>query len=258
MPWGRRQSPVELTGRAEPVAILLSIQEYQRLLAKDTRFWDAYTTFRMMQLGIAPNVFQHARFWAWSRAGLVTLTYLLDTTIISEPLRPVPNATILAYMSATKLFGTSLWFKCSRLPVSARRTAIEIYLTTVVAPAIPILAYAQRAAEWHAIERTRLVGIGKTPLFADGQIAATAVVNDLMLITLNRDNVILRVGAHWTLPDSAALPSPQAARGSSRRAIQQRPLTRAETIPQSDHARNVQIPAVERIVHFKGFRSMIG
>jgi len=60
-----RQSPIALTRRGEPVAILLSIQEYQRLLAKETRFWDAYTAFRnsvdLTQLNIEPNVFHAVR-----------------------------------------------------------------------------------------------------------------------------------------------------------------------------------------------------
>ncbi|MDQ2995591.1 MAG: type II toxin-antitoxin system Phd/YefM family antitoxin [Chloroflexota bacterium] len=60
-----RQSLVVLTRRGEPVAILLSIQEYQRLLAKETRFWDAYTAFRnsvdLTQLNIEPSVFHAVR-----------------------------------------------------------------------------------------------------------------------------------------------------------------------------------------------------
>jgi tRNA(fMet)-specific endonuclease VapC len=127
----------------------------------------------------------------------VTLTYLLDTNIISEPLRPMPNPTILAYIerhqdeiAIAAIVWHELWFGCARLPASARRTAIEIYLTQVVGLAVPILAYDQRAAEWHARERTRLVDIGKTPPFVDGQIAATAMVHDLTLITLNRDDFI--------------------------------------------------------------------
>jgi tRNA(fMet)-specific endonuclease VapC len=126
---------------------------------------------------------------------LVTLKYLLDTNIISEPLRPAPNSTILAYIerhqdeiAIAAVVWHELWFGCYRLPASARRTAIETYLTNVVAPAIPIVAYDRRAAEWHAIERTRLIGTGKTPPFVDGQIAATAAANDLILVTLNRDD----------------------------------------------------------------------
>ena len=81
-----------------------------------------------------------------------------------------------------------LWFGCHRLPASARRAAIETYLNRVVAPSIPILPYNQPAAEWHAAERGRLVGIGRTPPFADGQIVAIAKMNNLTLVTLNLDD----------------------------------------------------------------------
>ena len=79
-----------------------------------------------------------------------------------------------------------LWFGCQRLPDSTRRQAIEEYLTLVIAPSLPILPYDERAAEWHAAERARLTRAGKTPAFADGQIAAIARTNDLILVTFNR------------------------------------------------------------------------
>ena len=41
------------------------------------------------------------------------------------------------------------------------------------------------AAHWHATEWSRLVGLGQTPAFADGQIAAVAAVNSLVLVTRN-------------------------------------------------------------------------
>jgi tRNA(fMet)-specific endonuclease VapC len=63
---------------------------------------------------------------------------------------------------------------------------IEAYLKDVVARTIPVLPYDQWAASWHAEERARLVEIGRTPPFADGQIAAVAVTNGLSLVTLNR------------------------------------------------------------------------
>ena len=60
-----RQSPVELTRRGEPVAVLLSIQEYQRLLSKETPFWEAYTAFRssidLAKLDIEPSLFEGIR-----------------------------------------------------------------------------------------------------------------------------------------------------------------------------------------------------
>lgn len=76
-------------------------------------------------------------------------------------------------------------FGCYRLPPSARRAVIERYLEEVVGPSIPILPYDARAAAWHAAERARLVAAGKTPPFADGQIAAVAKVNGLAVVTAN-------------------------------------------------------------------------
>lgn len=56
---------IALTRRGEPVAVLLSIEEYQRLLAKETNFWDAYIAFReevdLAQLKIEPDVFDGVR-----------------------------------------------------------------------------------------------------------------------------------------------------------------------------------------------------
>ena len=81
-----------------------------------------------------------------------------------------------------------LWFGCYRLPPSARRNAIEQYLSAVVAGSLPILPYDARAAGWHANERARLGAAGKTPPFADGMIAAIARTNDLTLVTFNLDD----------------------------------------------------------------------
>ena len=78
-----------------------------------------------------------------------------------------------------------LLFGCYRLPPSARRAAIGRYLEEVVEPSIPILPYDARAAGWHAAERARLVAAGRTPPFADGQIAAVAKANGLAVVTAN-------------------------------------------------------------------------
>lgn len=59
-------------------------------------------------------------------------------------------------------------------------------MAEVVGTSFPIVGYDRAAAEWHARERARLVRKGKTPSFVDGQIAAIANVNDLVLVTLNR------------------------------------------------------------------------
>ena len=73
----------------------------------------------------------------------------------------------------------------SPYPQSKKRQTIEKYLQEVVEPLIPLLSYDIKAAQWHAKERGRLVSIGKTPSFADSQIAAIAKVNDLIIVTNN-------------------------------------------------------------------------
>ncbi len=133
----------------------------------------------------------------------MTLKYMLDTNVISEPLRPEPEETILEKIRAHQDevgIATVVWhellFGCYRLPESDRRTAIETYLFEVVWPSIPILPYDERAAHWHARERARLTITGSTPPFADGQIAAIAGVTDLVLVTFNAQDFELFQGLH--------------------------------------------------------------
>ena len=81
-----------------------------------------------------------------------------------------------------------LRFGCSRLDPSRRRDAIERYIDEVVLVSFPVLDYGKGAADWHARERARLSRSGRTPPFVDGQIAAIAHVNDLVLVTSNLDD----------------------------------------------------------------------
>lgn len=125
----------------------------------------------------------------------MTLRYLLDTNIVSEPLRPVPNQAVLERLrehqteiAIASVVWHELWYGCYRLPESNKRTLIDAYLKDVVARAIPILSYDPRAALWHAEERARLAGVSRLPPFADGQIAAIAATNGLCLVTFNRDD----------------------------------------------------------------------
>lgn len=138
----------------------------------------------------------------------MTAKFLLDTNVVSEPLRPRPSAGVMRHlrdhageMAIPALVWHELRFGCVRLPRSRRRAAIERYLEDVVSASFPILGYDRRAADWHAVERARLVAAGRTPSFVDGQIAAIARVNELILVTLNdvdfRDFKGLRVRS-WT------------------------------------------------------------
>ncbi len=122
----------------------------------------------------------------------MSLKYLLDTNIISEPLRPRPSAGVLRKLERHEreiAIASPVWhelqFGCARIPPSKRRTAIERYLERVVLPNLPILDYDRQAAEWHARERARLEAAGRPAAFVDGQIAAIAYANDLILVTAN-------------------------------------------------------------------------
>ena len=121
----------------------------------------------------------------------MSLRFLLDTNVLSEPLKPMPNAGVMQQLrvhrqelATATLVWHELLFGCYRLPISVRRTAIEQYLSNVVA-LLPMFPYDEAAAEWHARERARLTNLGKTPAFVDNQIAAIARANDLVLVTAN-------------------------------------------------------------------------
>jgi tRNA(fMet)-specific endonuclease VapC len=126
---------------------------------------------------------------------MVSLRFLLDTNVVSEPIRPAPNRRLLNRLdrhSGTMGIAAPTWhelrFGCERLPKSRRREQIEDYLATVVAVDFPILPYDEPAAAWHARERARLLALGRTPSFVDSQIAAIASVNELVLVTANRSD----------------------------------------------------------------------
>jgi tRNA(fMet)-specific endonuclease VapC len=122
----------------------------------------------------------------------VSLKYLLDTNIVSEPLRPKPVKTVVRNLrryreeiAISSVVWHELRFGVEWMPLSRRRDTVRRYLEDVVLPTMPILDYDHAAADWHAIERARLAARGETPPFADGQIAATARVHGLTIVTFN-------------------------------------------------------------------------
>ncbi len=122
----------------------------------------------------------------------MTLRYLLDTTIVSAPVTKSPHQRLLKKLgqqSEQCAIAAPVWheltYGASRLPAGRRRTALEEYLREVVRSSFPILAYDDTAAEWHGRERARLEAEGRTPPFVDGQIAAIAFTNGLVLVTAN-------------------------------------------------------------------------
>lgn len=119
------------------------------------------------------------------------LRYVVDTNIVSEIMRPQPHAQVQSQwqkhtpqIALASVTWHELLAGTHRLPLSTRRTAFEAFLLQLQ-QMVTILPYDQAAEEWHAYERVRLTQAGRTPAFADAQIAATAAAHNLILVTRN-------------------------------------------------------------------------
>lgn len=123
------------------------------------------------------------------------IAYLLDTNILSEPARLNPNTNVMArFASYDGKFATAaiVWhelsYGCALLPNSKRKLQLTSYLSTLLGNGLVILPYEKLAAEWFAEQRARSQVRGKTVAYADGEIAAVAAVNNLILVTRNTDD----------------------------------------------------------------------
>lgn len=121
----------------------------------------------------------------------MALRYVLDTNVLSEPMRPIPDPEVMDRIATARdaiATASPVWHEIEfgrlRLPAGKRRRAIETILREI-ASVLVILPYDANAAAWHARERARLSRLGKVPPFVDGQIAAITAVNDLVLVTRN-------------------------------------------------------------------------
>jgi tRNA(fMet)-specific endonuclease VapC len=120
------------------------------------------------------------------------MKFLLDTNVLSEVVKTVPDLHVMAMMEAhqdeivtASLVYHELEYGCRRLTISRKRDVIASYIKNVILQNMVILPYDERAARWHAQERARLAAQGRTAPFVDGQIAAIAKVNSLILVTRN-------------------------------------------------------------------------
>ena len=111
---------------------------------------------------------------------------LLDTNVLSEPLRERPDPAVMAQLEhgAHALYTASvvlheLSYGIHRLAAGRRQERLNSYLQALLASGLTVLPYDRDAALWHGAQRAQ------RPPFADGQIAAIAATQKLVLVTRN-------------------------------------------------------------------------
>jgi tRNA(fMet)-specific endonuclease VapC len=120
------------------------------------------------------------------------ISYLLDSNILSEPARLKPDDNVLQQLAdhdgeyaTAAIVWHELVYGCELLAASKRKKQLQSYLAMLSANGLMVLPYDQAAADWYAKERARLQRQGLTCAYADGEIAAIAVSQNLTLVTRN-------------------------------------------------------------------------
>jgi len=120
------------------------------------------------------------------------VTYLLDTNTWSELVRKRPDPGVIerfhrhaGSLATAAVVIDELEYGIARLPESERQKRLYQWLNRLVADHT-VLPYDLECARWHGRERGRRSRLGIPAPYADGQIAATAVINGMILVTRNR------------------------------------------------------------------------
>jgi toxin FitB len=120
---------------------------------------------------------------------------ILDTNVVSEPLKPVPAQAVLdwldrqapetLYLTAVSL--AELLAGVEALPQGRRRLELEQALMRQITPLFEgrILSFDAKAADSFGRVRTGAQSVGNTIGFADGAIAAIAAAQGFALATRN-------------------------------------------------------------------------
>lgn len=124
------------------------------------------------------------------------MKYLLDTDVISQRLKPIPNARVMAWMQQVDvrdLYLSSMTLFEIRTGIESmdpgkKRNAIDRWLVQDLLPVFQdrILPVDAAVANECGLLVARSIQAGHTPGVEDALIAATAIVHRLELATLNR------------------------------------------------------------------------
>jgi predicted nucleic acid-binding protein len=125
---------------------------------------------------------------------------LLDTNVISEPWKPVPDGAVVAWLDAQTIETlflcaitiAELRFGIAAMPSGKRQTVLRDRLEDEVLPhfAERILPFDLAASQFYSELMARARVTGRAISNADGYIAATAVANGIAVAT--RDTSLLR------------------------------------------------------------------
>jgi tRNA(fMet)-specific endonuclease VapC len=117
---------------------------------------------------------------------------LLDTNVLSEPLRELHDAGVMVQLEkgehalhTASVVTHELSYGLHRVPPGRKRQRLSSYLQGLLASGLAALPYDCQAALWHGEQRASLAFKGVQPALADGQIAAIAATQELVLGTRN-------------------------------------------------------------------------
>jgi toxin FitB len=120
---------------------------------------------------------------------------ILDTNVVSEPLKPQPDPKVLAWLDAqapetlylTSINLAELATGIAVLPAGRKRTSLQQALDQRMMPLFEgrILHFDAKGAQAFATLSAKLQAIGSTMSFADCAIAAIATANGFALATRN-------------------------------------------------------------------------
>jgi tRNA(fMet)-specific endonuclease VapC len=122
----------------------------------------------------------------------LNLKYLLDTTTLSAVIAKKPSRAVVNRLgqrgpqcAIAAVVWNELVYGWDRLPQGKRKIELDAFLHDVVLKSFPVFPYDEEAATWHGLERARQERVGRPGPYVDGQIAAIAHVNGLILVTAN-------------------------------------------------------------------------
>lgn len=118
--------------------------------------------------------------------------YLLDTNIVSEITKPKPNLDVVKRIQETKNISTvasvafeEMLYGVKRLPECKKRDDLFSFYVDYIQANYEIIPFDIHASWIHSDIRERLEQKGKRAPLADSMIAATAIANNLVLVTRN-------------------------------------------------------------------------